>query len=710
LLAVVVPAISLPGWQLPAGVDGEKNATVSLDGKKVVVFEKGYLNWWKPVHGDYGAYSVGMYGMLPVYLESMGATCVISPDLSDDDLRDADLLILIFPDDPWEEGQLRRIWDYVQGGGSLLVMGEHTVRKKSVPWSKGGNHFNEVLQPTAMRVRFDSATFEVGGWLQSYQPLAHPTTAGIGDDENEFGSVIGASVEARWPARPLVVGRWGWADPGKIVPDEEDPDGDFPGGDDPSEDELHAAALIGVDSEEADPDDASKMGNGRYDPGEKLGDLVLAAEQPLGDGKVIVFGDTSGLTNGLTIGCHRFTSRLLAYAAQPNTRYAGLSAQWLVVLVCVLLALLLAWRREVWLIAVVSVVCSLVIVVHTARVHSQGDILPDTEKLKTSYDMLNVSILEGRQAVVKMSDPVAVPPDDTVRPYGLAYIDASHMHAYSPEGWRDDGVMGLCLTLMRNGYLTLMLPELTPERLRGADVLVCIAPSREYSRSERMVVDRFVRDGGIFIYMIGRDRYSPGKSLLEQLRFRVGHSDWDAAQNDEPIPCSHFKTPYFQGEDYEAFVRFDAAWPVACLDDPSKRLLITRRDGLMPSDAEFRLIEIRRLRKGLIAVIGDTGFGMNKNLEHEDGSPFEGLRENADFWRYLLDLLRTGESQWIPPYRSPPEFFDTDVFSDGGGFQPALQWEDPPHGGQAGSLTEEGFAPTDDVHDEGVDELGGAAP
>jgi hypothetical protein len=139
------------------------------------------------------------------------------------------------------------------------------------------------------------------------------------------------------------------------------------------------------------------------------------------------------------------------------------------------------------------------------------------------------------------------------------------------------------------------------------------------------------------------------------------------AEAAEPIPCSHFKTPYFQGEDYEAFVRFDAAWPIVCLDQPSQRLLITERDGLMPDDPTFHLIEVRRLGQGLIAVIGDTGFGMNKNLEHEDGSPFEGLRENADFWRWFMDLLRTGETQWIPPYTPPPEFYEPSPAADGPG-------------------------------------------
>ena len=470
-LAVFLPLVALPHWAGPA----------SLQGKKIVILEEGYLNWLKPVHGDYGSNSMGMYGMFPVYLESLGADCVISRDLSEEDLSDADLLVLLYPDKPWRRGQLPRIWDFVRRGGALLVMGEHTVREPDVPDSRGGNRFNEVLGPTGMRVPFDSATFEVGGWLQSYQPLAHPTTSGIRDAENDFGSVIGASVDVRWPARPLLVGRWGWADPG---------------------DESNGLAM---------------MGNNQYDPGERLGDLVLAAEQPFGRGKIMAFGDTSGLTNGLTIGCHVFTSRLLAYLADSENRPPTLARQLLTPALGVILMALLVWRREAGLIAVAAVACGLVLVIQTEHVHRVGEILPDADRLKTAYDLLEPSILAAKReqperpaglppapgaaaVAAAPAGPTAAeedsPPSDTVRPYELAYLDGSHLHAYSPESWRDDGTMGLCLTLLRNGYLTLTLPEVTAARLRGANLLVSIAPSREYSESEQAAIEGFVRRGG----------------------------------------------------------------------------------------------------------------------------------------------------------------------------------------------------------------------
>ena len=561
VLAAAVPVAAMTGW-----------GRCDLAGKKIVVYEKGFLNWLKPVHGDYGRLAIGMYGMFPAYLESLGAGCVVSPELSEEDLRGADAVVLLYPNEPWDPWQLDRIWNFVSCGGGLLVMGEHTVRE-----ADGGSRFNDVLAPTAMRVRFDSAMFAVGGWLNSYEALAHPVTAGIADDRNTFGVVIGASVDAPWPARPILVGRWGWADPG-----------------DPAAGE-------------------SMMGNHRYDGGERLGDLVLAAEQPLGAGKVIVFGDTSSLTNGITIGAHRFTSRLLAYvasrAADPAPPWRSAAALGL----AVALVLVLGWRPQAERVAAAAAAMVLAAVLCAAAGSRAAEVLPD-----------------GRA-----SDP------RQPRPNNLAYIDTTHFEASSEESWRPDGAMGLAMTLMRDGYLVLNLPEFTSERLERAGLLACVAPSRGFSMAERRAVRTFVEGGGIFILTVGYDDARPSRALLKDLGFRIGGEP--AGREDpprEPEPMGHFKSPYIAAGDGMPHVRFHAAWPVAC-DDPEARIIARGPDDLP-------VIVVRRIGRGKVVVVGDTGFAMNKNLERENGDPFEGMRENADFWRWFLPVLRD-QPPWIPP-------------------------------------------------------------
>jgi hypothetical protein len=552
-----------------------------LQGKKIVFYEKGFLNWLKPMHGQYGRLSSGMYGMLPVFIESLGASSLISPDLSDKDLQDADALVLLFPDDPWAEGQLERIWDFVHRGGSLLVMGEHTTRDEN-----GNNRFNEVLAPTSIRVEFDSGTFTVGGWLQSYEAIAHPATTGVPDERNQFGVVIGASLETNWPARPLLIGRWGWSDMG---------------------DEGSGRAM---------------MGNGHYDSGEKLGDLILAAEQPLGKGRVIAFGDTSGLTNGINVSSHVFNSRLFGYLAGGKRNAHPIWRQILGILGCGLLMGLLTRQKSEGRIVLITLCLAGSLAASTATTRSASKILPD-----------------GRYKI----------------PNNLAYIDTSHLEANSGESWRPDGIGGFILTLMRNGYLTLSLPELTAERLARSDLLVSVAPSRSFSRTEQNAIREFVLNGGTFILMAGLDGAGSSRSLLSMLGFSIGNPGPNPV---EPEVMGHFKSPYLSSEvgDQRVHVRFHAAWPISC-NDPTARVIAYGHNNLP-------VITLRELGAGKVVVIGDTCFVANKNLEWEGGEPFEGMRENADFWRWFITQLRDQE-MWIPPVLSSiPESVNNEATSN----------------------------------------------
>ncbi|MCX5643876.1 MAG: hypothetical protein NTZ17_04205 [Phycisphaerae bacterium] len=65
-------AILLAALLLPV-VTSLYPASPGLQGKKIVFYEKGFLNWLKPTYDSYGRLGSGMYGMLPVYLESLGA-------------------------------------------------------------------------------------------------------------------------------------------------------------------------------------------------------------------------------------------------------------------------------------------------------------------------------------------------------------------------------------------------------------------------------------------------------------------------------------------------------------------------------------------------------------------------------------------------------------------------------------------------------------
>ena len=705
--AVVFAAVGNLWWHRP-----------DVHGKKVVIYQEGFLNWLRPQHGQYGRLSIGMYGMLPSLLRSYGMKVLVSDSLSEEDLSGARAVVLIYPNKPWQKGQLSRLWRFVHEGGSLLVLGEHTVEEE--PQQGGGARFNDVLRPIGVRVAFDSATFAIGGWLHSYEAIWHPTTTGLGDQQNEFGVVIGASLgfpehrgavgsdeqspsrhdrkpdgepdrpgtpaapssaqaqaEAiaaqsdfdcepgidcpvepaaaqlgtlRWPARPLIVGRWGWADPG-------DP----------------AAG-------------ASKMGNHLYDPGERLGDLVLAAEEPLGKGRIVVFGDTSLLTNSLTINCHEYVSRLLAYLVDPGGWTQTTWRQICGVLAALVLAGLILWRPTIWPALAAVLALSMTLAVCSELSWRNWEITPDCKTLaELSRDAPENRPPAEKKSVADQGDSWVGKRPGPNPPAKLAYVDAAHLNRYSFESWRDEGTAGLCLTLMRNGYLTLTLSRLTEERLLEriapeeapadikpprpdepededvslarqelkrwrikAQLYVVIAPDRRFTRQEREIVKRFVRCGGLLIWTVGYEDVGPSREMLDELGFRVGELECYEGTLGPPPIWRYFKLPYLYYPDGRArnFVRFHSGWPVEC-DCPKHRMSVV---AAHPEDGP--MIVVRNYGRGRVAVIGDSGFALNKNLEREDGRPFDMMYENADFWRWFLAWLEDAP-QWIPPVPKP---------------------------------------------------------
>jgi hypothetical protein len=644
----------------------------SLEGKKIVVNKEGFINWLRPKHGDYGRLSIGMYGMLPDLVASYGGTLVQTETFSDEDLKDADAIILIFPNKPWKAGQLKRIWNFVEGGGSLLVMGEHTIHEddpeldktpadvlpkgyRAVPFRqipgkldflgkltehanfivitpegevldhslgateeeairnahvRHGSRFNDALFPTAMRVNFDCAEWTIGGWLDCYETQAHPTTAWGRGDRNDFGAVIGGSVRVRSPARPLILGKWGYEDAG-------------------------------------DPGSPRAMiGNNKYDAGERLGDVCLAAEESFGRGKVIVFGDTSTLTNGINIGSYGYTGGLLSYVAGKTTAPSPMS-QLFGLFAALAAIVLLAVRPPMWLVGTATVVLALTLGSCFAATHAANTPVPGKDPM-----VLDQCFGPGRAS-----------------PTPIAYIDMSHLEAFSQEGLRDDGVMGLELTLMRNGYMALAMSDFDGQALQRASVFVSAAPLRPFSADEREAVRKFVEKGGLFIATVGWDERQGSEKLLADFGLRVGQAG-PSRQWREPGPFGHFKAPFIniRGEDH--YVRFWAAWPVSELwpgpEDAGGKGLKAEATVLAYGPGNVPVILMRSVGQngGKVILVGDTCFIENKNLEHMDGSPFEGMRENADFWRWMLSFAGAGP-EWLPPSYAPPPVHEHPVLPTG---------------------------------------------
>jgi hypothetical protein len=661
---------------------------------KVVAYKRGFLNWMKAEYGDmqsnmnFGRLSIGMYGMLQPFVESLGMDFRLSDDLftpeyvnSDgetiaavDDLADADVLILLYPNRRWKQSQLDRIQEFVEEGGSLLVMGEHTIvdgvskdreaeryaaeEEKNPPPVPGDEwagdeekaiRVNELLDRFGMEIAFDSAEFAVGGWLQSYGTVSHPITAGIGDERNTLGAVIGASINPDRTSRPLVIGRYGKGD-------------------------------LGVTTDEAGQ--GSYMGDSQYNSGERLGDLVLAAEKRVGRGRVVVFGDTSTLTNGVNISAHPFTGRLLAYLAAPQPTPQDALPATVGVVLLVLAAAVLLFAPSAALIASMATALALSTWIAVAATASANRVVPDG-RLVRSF----VTDAKEKNPALGGGTPKDIEEASAARDCNLAYIETSHLESFSEESLRDDGIQGLELTLMRNNYLTLMLPELTAERLLGDDppsgrepgvkarILVSVAPQKPYTAKEQELLKEFVNRGGIWIVTAGYDESGPIRPLLaDTFGFEIAEflpnayrpldmqppasTNRSHLQPPEPTPLGHFKLPFFDGGDYYCHVRFHAGWPMRVRQTSADAAplnvarypdyVLDERGQPVPASMH-EMIAINYFGRGIVVGVADTGFAMNKNLERIDGSPIEGMRENAIFWRWLLSMLERRDYVWVPP-------------------------------------------------------------
>jgi hypothetical protein len=546
-----------------------------------VVYDEGLVNWGKPEFDSFGRESAGECGMLPAMIASLGGRLQHSSKLTGDDLGDTDLLVLIHPLRPWTAELQDRVWSYVRRGGELLVLAEPWVLEEGQP-----SAFNEVLAPTAMRVRFDTAISETYQWQQSHEPPMHPASVGLGDLRDEFGLIQSSSIEIRWPARPMLVGRWGYSDPGS---------------------------------------DATIVGVSRYEPGNRLGDLVLAAEQSFGRGRVVVLGDVTGVKNQSFSNCYSFIGRLLGYQAGHVGSPQALGRQLLGLAGCLTLVVLLAWE------------------VSPLRLASAAACLVVSLALSTTLGQRASPVLPGGPSGAGRSN--------------LAYIDASHLEAYSGVDWEaysgvdwaDDGLGGLKLTLMRSGYVPCMLPEVTAERLSRAAILISIAPAREFTAAERQAVRQFVEGGGLLIAMAGADNAGPVNALLQDLDSEGSHlqvppSPAPSEEEAENLPLGHGHWTYLpEHAGYKNDVMCYAGWPIRCPDDLGKVSF------WVPADDQRKPAAMMSLGRGKVLVIGDTGFAMNKNLENAAGTPGPDRRENAHFWRWFLDYYATGESRWAPP-------------------------------------------------------------
>ncbi len=219
---------------------------------RVWCIREGLQTWNDLRHGEYGSWSGGMFGGLAESMSLAGAELhrVGADEFLRSDVSPSDMVwFLNFNGEPAPE--LRdRLHDLTRRGLVWVVFGDHT----DVAGLMRGS--NRLLESTGIAYRFDSAkTLESDGRM--FGRIGAPFADAL-DAAASMPYGVGASLSLSGGARPLVFGRYAFSDAGSRA--------NYPG---------------------------ALLGNYRIDAGEEVGDVVVAAVSEIGEGRVVVFGDTT---------------------------------------------------------------------------------------------------------------------------------------------------------------------------------------------------------------------------------------------------------------------------------------------------------------------------------------------------------------------------------------------------------------------------------
>lgn len=252
------PRLAAAALLLACGLVGAAWSPAAADLPRSVRFlNEGGLDWHRPRFGDYGAFSGGMFGLLPVSLEAAGMACSATEaaPLGAADLDGVDVFVVINAPRIWTTEERLVVRTFLEDGGSVLVLGDHT----DVFGLQSG--LNSLLEEYGIRFEFDSAYPLRWPWEACAAVAPWP---GLPDlrQARQLHLSVGASLSCDPSVERLVSGRYAFSDLG-----------------------LRSNVM------------GSFLGNYAHDPGEAAGDLTLVAGRRVGAGRLLVYGDTSPFQN-----------------------------------------------------------------------------------------------------------------------------------------------------------------------------------------------------------------------------------------------------------------------------------------------------------------------------------------------------------------------------------------------------------------------------
>ncbi|VVB72353.1 ABC-type uncharacterized transport system [uncultured archaeon] len=515
-------------------------------------------------------------GAIKLYLQNIGGTVEelnsTNPHNLEDALKDARILVLMNLKKAFSYTEQESIKEFVKNGGGLLVFGEHTsMFAQDQDFAVGRDYLNDVLAPTGIRINPDTADYIPEHWQYAASALPHMVTRDLGFEITT--SSVGASLNISGKARPLIIGRYAYSDKSNLT---------APG----------------------------HLGDRFYERDETLGDLVIAACDTYGKGKVLVFGDTSYAFNSELPLRYNLIYNSFAWLRSREADYAaGLS--WVSFFLLFAIA------------AYILVFCNVI-----------GKNRPKITLLFLT--MVAIVLVVSLIFSASINGAMAAAPQESKAI--VAWIDHTHLNQFNLENYQDDGIAGLTINLFRNGFL----PQLQdsedgiPDIRKGA-VSIIIAPNRHYTSKDATKYTEFVESGGLLIISAGHKSAIPLDSILRAFDLQIsdlplGSPPWiieTHATNGEAIVSQGNLKKYWHKP------KFMEAYPVMAKGD-YKPLAWMRYNG-----ETYNLILQKEVGQGSVILIGDSRFLLNENLEYLSEGEGRETREQYQLqWLGNIELLR----------------------------------------------------------------------
>ncbi|MCL6560317.1 MAG: DUF3488 domain-containing protein, partial [Firmicutes bacterium] len=227
----------------------------------------------------------GLFGMLFDYLQDWGHPTRLFSKWSEFNPRDRDILLLINPHGQMAPGVKAKILSFIKNGGALFMLGDHTHM-----FGRKNDYF-KLTEELGIKFNFDTAIYFRQLWRRCLRSPYLSWDRLVKRDDFITHIIQGASLSLRYPAKPVIIGQYGWSDRG----DPKNPPG--------------------------------YLGDRIYTTDEPTGDVVLAATRNYGKGRILVFGDTSFLQNSPIGTAYPLIRLCLAYLMRKTQPYFRLPAK-----------------------------------------------------------------------------------------------------------------------------------------------------------------------------------------------------------------------------------------------------------------------------------------------------------------------------------------------------------------------------------------------